>query len=108
MFLKQHHLTQPDQGFISVSSYQLNIQLTLEETFLPLILKQCDYYFTNFLYQKQQDFQQFNYGVYVNRGPIVEDCGHETVWKFWFIYTYVWFSSRHLNLDIVMILPLVI
>ena len=25
----------------------------------------------NFLYQKQQDFQQFNYGVYVNRGPIV-------------------------------------
>ena len=24
-----------------------------------------------FLYQRQQDFQQFNYGVYVNRGPIV-------------------------------------
>ena len=25
----------------------------------------------NFLYQRQQDFQQFNYGVYVNKGPIV-------------------------------------
>ena len=25
----------------------------------------------NFLYQKQQDFQQFNYWVYVKRGPIV-------------------------------------
>ena len=25
----------------------------------------------NFLYQQQQDFQQFNYGVYINRGPVV-------------------------------------
>ena len=25
----------------------------------------------NFLYQSQQDFKQFNYGVYVYRGPIV-------------------------------------
>ena len=24
----------------------------------------------NFLYQQQQDFRQFNYGIYVNRGPI--------------------------------------
>ena len=25
----------------------------------------------NIIYQKQQDFQQFNYGVYINRGPVV-------------------------------------
>ena len=25
----------------------------------------------NFLYQKQSEFQQFNYGIYINRGPVV-------------------------------------
>jgi len=67
-----HHLTQPNQGFISESRLPTkltahiggNIPLSRYKNSVTTISP-------NFLYQKQQDFQQFNYGVYVNRGPIV-------------------------------------
>ena len=67
-----HHLTQPNQGFISESQLPTkltahiggNIPLSRYRNSVTTISPQ-------FLYQKQQDFQQFNYGVYVNRGPIV-------------------------------------
>lgn len=67
-----HHLTQPNQGFISESPLPTkltahiggNIPLSRYKNSVTTISP-------NFLYQKQQDFQQFNYGLYVNRGAIV-------------------------------------
>ncbi|HIE74162.1 MAG TPA: type IX secretion system membrane protein PorP/SprF [Flavobacteriales bacterium] len=67
-----HHLTQPNQGFISESQlprkYTIhmggNIPLSRYRNSVTTISP-------NFLYQKQKEFQQFNYGVYVNKGPIV-------------------------------------
>jgi|TARA_B100000959_G_scaffold251109_1_gene280143 type IX secretion system PorP/SprF family membrane protein len=67
-----HHLTQPDQGFISESQLPTkftahiggNIPLSRYRNSITTISP-------NFLFQKQQDFQQFNYGLYVNRGPMV-------------------------------------
>jgi len=68
-----HHLTQPEQGFISDGS-ELPTKITAHIGGNFLLSKYQNTTTTispNFLYQKQQDFQQFNYGVYVNRGPIV-------------------------------------
>ena len=67
-----HHLTQPNQGFISES--QLPTKLTAHIGGNIPVSRYKNSVTTispNFLYQKQQDFQQFNYGMYVNRGPIV-------------------------------------
>ena len=67
-----HHLTQPNQGFISES--QLPTKLTAHiggNIPLSRYKNSVTTISPNFLYQKQQDFQQFNYGMYVNRGPIV-------------------------------------
>jgi len=68
-----HHLTQPEQGFISDGS-QLPTKFTAHVGGNFPLSKYQNKVTTispNFLYQKHQDFQQFNYGVYVNRGPIV-------------------------------------
>ena len=67
-----HHLTKPNQGFISES--QLPTKLTAHIGGNITLNRYSNIATTispNFLYQQQQDFQQFNYGVYVNRGPIV-------------------------------------
>ena len=67
-----HHLTQPDQGFISVSNLPTKYTAHIGGNFpLSRYSNNVTTISPNFLYQKQQDFQQFNYGVYVNRGPIV-------------------------------------
>ena len=68
-----HHLTQPEQGFISDDS-ELPTKITAHIGGSFPLSKYSNSITTispNFLYQKQQDFQQFNYGVYVNRGPVV-------------------------------------
>ena len=67
-----HHLTQPEQGFISES--QLPTKLTIHAGGNFPLNKYSNNVTTlspNFLYQSQQDFQQFNYGLYVYRGPVV-------------------------------------
>ena len=67
-----HHLTTPNQGFISESELPTKITAHIGGN-IPLS-KYSNNVTTispNFLYQRQQDFQQFNYGVYVNRGAIV-------------------------------------
>jgi len=67
-----HHLTAPNQGFISES--QLPTKLTAHIGGNIPLNKWSNNVTTispNFMYQQQQDFQQFNYGVYVNRGPMV-------------------------------------
>lgn len=72
-----HHLTQPDEGFNSVTRMPMRFtghvgttisiessnarKGTLEETTLSL----------NALYMHQQDFQQLNYGIYFNKYPFV-------------------------------------
>ena len=67
-----HHLTQPDQGFISVSHLPRKYTAHIGGSFpISKYKNNITTISPNFLYQKQQDFQQFNYGVYVNRGPIV-------------------------------------
>ncbi len=67
-----HHLTQPDQGFISESQLPTKITAHIGGN-IPLsrYSRNTTIISPNFLYQKQQDFQQFNYGLYVNRGPMV-------------------------------------
>ena len=67
-----HHLTTPNQGFISESELPTKITAHIGGT-LPLnkYSNNTTTISPNFLYQQQQDFQQFNYGVYVNRGPVV-------------------------------------
>ena len=67
-----HHLTSPNQGFIGES--ELPTKITAHIGGNIALRKYSNNVTTispNFLYQKQQDFQQFNYGVYVNRGPMV-------------------------------------
>jgi type IX secretion system PorP/SprF family membrane protein len=67
-----HHLTQPNQGFISESELPVKITTHVGGNFaLNKYSRDVTTISPNFLYQKQQDFQQFNYGVYVSRGPIV-------------------------------------
>ena len=67
-----HHLTQPDQGFISVSNLPRKYTAHIGGNFpVSRYKNNITTISPNFLYQKQQEFQQFNYGVYINRGPIV-------------------------------------
>ena len=67
-----HHLTQPDQGFISVSNLPRKYTAHIGGQFpISRYKNNITTISPNFLYQKQQEFQQFNYGVYLNRGPIV-------------------------------------
>jgi type IX secretion system PorP/SprF family membrane protein len=67
-----HHLTQPNQGFISESQLPTKITAHIGGNFaLSRYRNSVTTISPNFLYQKQQDFQQFNYGIYVNRGPVV-------------------------------------
>ena len=67
-----HHLTMPNQGFISES--QLPTKITVHAGGNILLNKYSHNSFTispNFLYQGQSEFKQFNYGIYAKKGPIV-------------------------------------
>ena len=67
-----HHLTTPNQGFISESELPVKITAHIGSNFpINRYRNSVTTISPNFLYQRQQDFQQFNYGVYVNRGPVV-------------------------------------
>ena len=70
--LAVHHLTTPNQGFISESA--LPSKLTAHAGGNIIINKYSNNSVTispNFLYQSQSAFQQFNYGIYAKKGPIV-------------------------------------
>jgi type IX secretion system PorP/SprF family membrane protein len=70
-----HHLTQPTEGFISVS--KLPIRMTLHAGGIIDLehhrrRKLEDPYISpNILFMKQQDFEQINYGMYFNKYPFV-------------------------------------
>tara|TARA_B100000902_G_scaffold280180_1_gene265993 strand:- start:15993 stop:16982 length:990 start_codon:yes stop_codon:yes gene_type:complete len=67
-----HHLTQPDQGFISPSKLPRKYTVHVGGLFpISKFNNDITTISPNFLYQRQQDFNQFNYGVYLNRGPVV-------------------------------------
>ena len=67
-----HHLTTPNEGFISESQLPRKITAHIGGKFpLNKYKNKITTVSPNFLYQKQQEFQQFNYGVYLNRGPVV-------------------------------------
>jgi type IX secretion system PorP/SprF family membrane protein len=66
-----HHLTQPDEGLIGPSKLPMKITAHAGAV-LPIGDKSNQTSISpNVLYQKQQDFQQLNLGVYVNKGSIV-------------------------------------
>lgn len=66
-----HHLTQPDEGLIGPSKLPMKITAHAGAV-LPIGDKGNQTTISpNVLYQKQQDFQQLNLGVYVNKGAIV-------------------------------------
>jgi type IX secretion system PorP/SprF family membrane protein len=67
-----HHLTRPNQGFISES--QLPTKITVHAGGNIVLNKYSQNSFTispNFLYQGQSEFKQFNYGIYAKKGPMV-------------------------------------
>ncbi len=66
-----HHLTQPDEGLLGNS--KLPMKLTAHAgALLPIGDKGNETFISpNILYQKQQDFQQLNLGVYITKGSIV-------------------------------------
>jgi len=66
-----HHLTQPDEGLIGPSKLPMKITAHAGAV-LPIGDKSNQTSISpNVLFQKQQDFQQLNLGVYVNKGSIV-------------------------------------
>lgn len=77
-----HHITKPDQGFIGESRLPMKMTANIGASF-PLNRfgtyrtnsgnrpKNAAILSPNLLFQKQQDFMQLNYGVYVLKGPIV-------------------------------------
>lgn len=71
-----HHLTQPSESYRENSDAVLPRKFTVHYgTKIPIIMrgfKKGELYISpNFIYQRQQDFEQFNYGLYFNRKSIV-------------------------------------
>ncbi len=65
-----HHLNQPDEGFLTSSKLPMKIT-GHAGAMIPLAKGNETYISPNILYQKQQDFQQLNLGVYFVKGAIV-------------------------------------
>lgn len=74
-----HHLTQPNEGFYSDISSKLNMKMTVHAGYIFDLSKKSSNnrsvedptLSANILYQRQQHFQQINYGLYFNRFPFV-------------------------------------
>ncbi|MEO6901744.1 MAG: type IX secretion system membrane protein PorP/SprF [Bacteroidia bacterium] len=66
-----HHITEPDEGLLTTSKLPMKITAHAG-ALLPIGDKGSETFISpNILYQKQQDFQQLNLGVYVSKGSIV-------------------------------------
>jgi type IX secretion system PorP/SprF family membrane protein len=67
-----HHLTQPDEGLLTTGS-KLPLKFTAHAgAVIPIGSKDAEASISpNILYQKQQDFQQLNLGVYFTKGVLV-------------------------------------
>jgi type IX secretion system PorP/SprF family membrane protein len=66
-----HHITEPDEGFLGPSKLPMKITGHAGAV-IPLDGRHGNTSISpNVLYQKQQDFNQLNLGMYFNKGPIV-------------------------------------
>lgn len=66
-----HHITQPDEGFLGPSILPRKITAHAGAV-IPLDGRNGESSLSpNVLFQKQQDFQQLNLGLYLTKGPIV-------------------------------------
>lgn len=66
-----HHLTQPDEGLLGPSKLPMKLTGHAGAT-LPVGDKGAETFISpNVLFQKQQNFQQLNLGLYVTKGSIV-------------------------------------
>jgi len=66
-----HHITEPDEGLIGTSKLPMKITGHAGAV-LPIGSKSSETSISpNVLFQKQQDFQQLNLGLYVTKGSIV-------------------------------------
>lgn len=66
-----HHITQPDEGLLTTSKLPLKITGHFG-ALLPVGDKSKEIYISpNIIYQRQQNFQQLNLGLYVSKGSIV-------------------------------------
>lgn len=68
-----HHLTQPDERLIGNTASPLPMKITGHAgVVIPIGDKMSETSISpNILFQKQQNFQQLNLGMYINKGPIV-------------------------------------
>ena len=69
-----HHLTEPNESLLGgINESKLPMKYTAHAgATIPLDGKGGDTYLSpNILFQKQQDFQQLNLGVYITKGPLV-------------------------------------
>lgn len=67
-----HHITQPEEGFITKTNVKLPIKFTGHAgAMIPLEKGNETYISPNILYQRQQDFQQLNLGLYFVKDKIV-------------------------------------
>lgn len=65
-----HHLAEPDEAFINTGNSKLPRKYT-GHFGMSLPIDRETSISPNILYQQQQDFRQINFGLYVNRGPLV-------------------------------------
>lgn len=72
-----HHLTQPDEGFVSISKLPIKLtahagaMIDLQRKHRRVRAKEDAVFSPNILYQQQQNFHQLNYGFYVTKYPFV-------------------------------------
>ncbi|MDP2387283.1 MAG: type IX secretion system membrane protein PorP/SprF [Bacteroidota bacterium] len=67
-----HHITQPEEGFITKTNVKLPIKFTGHAgAMIPLEKGNETFISPNILYQRQQDFQQLNLGLYFVKNKIV-------------------------------------
>lgn len=70
--LAAHHINQPEEGFINQSGVKLPMKITGHAgAMIPLERGMETYISPNILYQRQQDFQQLNLGLYFVKNNIV-------------------------------------
>ncbi|MCB0429953.1 MAG: type IX secretion system membrane protein PorP/SprF [Flavobacteriales bacterium] len=67
-----HHLTEPDEAFITSGSSKLPMKYTAHAgALLPMDRGEESSISPNILFQKQGDFKQLNLGLYLSKGPLV-------------------------------------
>jgi type IX secretion system PorP/SprF family membrane protein len=67
-----HHINQPEEGFINANGVKLPMKITAHAgAMIPLEKGKQTFISPNILYQRQQDFQQLNLGLYFVKNSIV-------------------------------------